>query len=71
MKLAREIGAYHYTYSSLEELQRMDLREALQHLFLQPVNAVMEHEYKVSKVTLKVMYNLKRANPNLLLMNAL
>lgn len=48
----------------------MSLLNALEHLFQQPINIVMEEQFIESKATLKKMYDLKQANPKLL-MNAL
>lgn len=71
LALSKEIGSYNHTYSSLEQLEKMSLLDALEHLFLQPVNCVMEELFIESKATLKKVYDLKQANPKLLLMNAL
>lgn len=69
--LFKEIGSYHYINSSLEHLEKMSLLDALEHLFQQPINIVMVEQFIESKATLKKMYNLKQANPKLLLMDAL
>lgn len=37
-KLAREIGSYHYDTVTLDELKRLDQKEALERLFVEPIS---------------------------------
>lgn len=79
MKLAREIGAYHYDTVTLDEMERLDCQEALERLFIEPVNAgkmsrVMEHAVKAGETFsegLKRLYEHKIHNPEHTIMRSL
>ncbi|MBT2289582.1 hypothetical protein J7E73_10645 [Paenibacillus albidus] len=71
IELAQEIGSYHYTYESLEQLEAMEPQKALQRLFLEPINHGAMYRFKESGASLKRLYELKQKNPGYHLMIAL
>ncbi|QUL57340.1 hypothetical protein KDC22_13230 [Paenibacillus tritici] len=69
--LAQEIGAYHYEYEDLEQLELMEPQKALERLFLQPINYGAMLQFKESGASLKRLYELKQANPKYYFMEVL
>lgn len=63
-RLAREVGSYHYEYKNYEELEKMDVKEALERLFNQPLNRGKIEAFRVSTTTLRELYMLKQNNPS-------
>ncbi|WP_339820694.1 hypothetical protein MKZ15_06225 [Paenibacillus sp. FSL R7-0216] len=71
MKLANEIGNYHYPQKTLDELLQMDTKEALQHLFMEPVNCAKLGRFKQSSANITDLFMIKQQLPNVKLMGAL
>lgn len=79
LKLAKEIGSYHYPNTTLDELLNMEEWEALERLFVEPVNRaklfrVYEHVIKASETFadgLKRLYNFRIHNTDKALMELL
>jgi hypothetical protein len=69
--LAREVGSYHYGYENLEQLEEMDVKDALERLFNQPLNSGKIEAFKASKVTLRELFEIKQTNPRQHFMSAL
>lgn len=70
IQLAKEIGAYHYTYTN-DQLVNMPEREALERLFLEPINPGKLFRYKEADHTLNEFHNIKVNFPNLSFMQSL
>lgn len=72
MKLAAEIGAYHYPQKSLDELQQMDTKQALEHLFTEEtINWGKLERFKQSNASITNLFLIKQQRPKVKLMGAL
>ncbi|WP_342480253.1 hypothetical protein NST07_23490 [Paenibacillus sp. FSL L8-0340] len=71
MKLCKEIGSYNYIYNSYAELEQMDVFDALERLFLQPINEGMRMQYERLGASLRQLYDMKMNDPKLYFMTAM
>jgi hypothetical protein len=63
MELAKQIGSRYYTYSDLTHLEQMNIKDALQCLFLEPFTQSMVELFYKTKLTLAQIFELKAQNP--------
>ncbi|MNC07560.1 hypothetical protein D3C75_551130 [compost metagenome] len=71
MRLSKDIGSSYYTYNNYSELEKMDIFDALERLFLHPINVGMRMEYERLGASLRQLYDLKMDDPKLSLMTVL
>ncbi|WP_435921291.1 hypothetical protein [Paenibacillus sp. DYY-L-2] len=71
LHLAEEIGAYHYPSKSLDELLAMDTKEALEHLFMEPINWGKLQRFNKSKSGIAKLFIVKEQHPESKLMTSL
>lgn len=69
MELAKEIGAYHYTYHNLAHLEQMGIKDALEALFLEPFTQAKMEVYHNTKLSMKQLFELRMQNPKSLFLN--
>lgn len=64
-KLAAEIGGYHYPSKTLDELLQMDEKEALETLFMEPINHGKYNRFKQFKLNLVDIFTMKQQQPKM------
>ncbi|AIQ41096.1 hypothetical protein [Paenibacillus sp. FSL R5-0912] len=69
--LAKEIGAYHYEYSTYEELVKLPVKDTLQRLFKQPVEGFVLNAIERDNITLHDLYRAKQEDPSMNIVHAL
>lgn len=65
LHLAKEIGAYHYPQKTLNELLAMDSKDALEHLFVEPINWGKLQRFDKSKLNLLEIFTMKQQQPKM------
>ncbi|MCT2196180.1 hypothetical protein M3G15_13640 [Paenibacillus sp. p3-SID1389] len=70
IQLAKEIGEYHYTYNA-DQLESMDEKEALEHIFVEPVNPGKLYRLWEHKANIADLLLIKQRRPETSLMTAL
>ena len=70
IKLAKEIGAYHYMYN-IDQLESMDEKKALEHIFVEPINPGKLFRFKEHKTSITELLMIKQRQPEISLMDAL
>ncbi|MBA9087673.1 hypothetical protein FHR92_004158 [Fontibacillus solani] len=69
--LAKQIGSYHYPEKTLDELLEMDVKEALETLFREPINQGKLFRFKEHKANIRSLFAIKQQQPKIKLMGAL
>ncbi|WP_342422328.1 hypothetical protein [Paenibacillus sp. FSL E2-0178] len=64
LEISKQIGTHHYTYNNFSHLEQMDIKDALQCLFLEPFNQSMMDLFYQTKLTLAQIFELRLKNPN-------
>lgn len=70
IQLAKEIGSYHYTYN-IDQLYNMSEKEALEHIFMEPINPGKLFRFKEHKTSIADLLMIKQRRPETSLMSAL
>lgn len=70
VQLAKEIGAYHYTYNT-DQLESMDEKKALEHIFVEPINPGKLFRLKKHNISITELLMIKQRQPEISLMDAL
>lgn len=70
IQLAKEIGAYHYTYN-IDQLYNMGEKEELEHIFTEAINPGKLFRFKEHKTSIADLLMIKQRRPETSLMTAL
>jgi archaellum biogenesis ATPase FlaH len=71
MELAKNVGSYHHTYGSIEQLSNMPIKQALEKLFNEPINQAKIFRFNESGKTLDNFIQFKLNNPKKTFMTSL